>query len=163
MKFKDAEFMTAHDKEMVLKQWERFMKALSTDTGEVEVDRHGNRMPKLFRSFTDRIYKHLSLHCSFIAHYSRAGFFGVYFEDPVNTVKIIKQFDARGPRISVEYGADYWYTGVEYTDLNDAMCQATTKYADQIYRMCGMVIEDTDVAEAKRLAGKHGYKLVEAQ
>ena len=49
--FRDAEFMSARDKELVLKAWLRFLK-------------NGLR----FEDFSKRLYEHLHLHCSFIAH-----------------------------------------------------------------------------------------------
>ena len=52
--FKDSEFMTAKEKGLVLAQWRRF------------VERGFN-----FEHFSDRIYKHLTLHASFIAHFDR--------------------------------------------------------------------------------------------
>ena len=69
--FKDSEFMTVRDKELVLAQWRRF------------VERGFN-----FEHFTDRLYKHLTLHCSFIAHFDRSGFYSTYFENPEATIQI---------------------------------------------------------------------------
>src|SRR5437867_6119728 len=56
--FGDARFMSAREKDLALKAWVRFLK-------------HGLR----FADFSDRLYRHLTLHASFIAHYDRAGFF----------------------------------------------------------------------------------------
>ncbi len=61
MELHDTEFMTAKDKALVLKQWERFLK-------------NGLRQ----QDFSDRLYKHLSLHCMFIAHFDRYGFYATY-------------------------------------------------------------------------------------
>src|SRR5207245_10219143 len=49
--FRDAEFMSAREKALVLKAWVRFLK-----NGLREED------------FSDRLYTHLINHCSFIAH-----------------------------------------------------------------------------------------------
>lgn len=111
MEFSDAEFMTADEKRLVLKQWERFV-----SSGFEQ------------RYFTDRIYKHLTLHCSFIAHYSRAGFYDVYFEEKENTRSFIDQFTTG---VSTEYGMRYWLNG-EYSDINRAMCRVMTEHAPAI-------------------------------
>jgi hypothetical protein len=60
----DSKFMTAEQKKKVLKQWDTFIR--------------GGFSPHLF---TDAIYQHLNLHCGFIAHYNRAGFYSTYWND----------------------------------------------------------------------------------
>ena len=79
--FTPAEFLTVGEKQLIYKQWEGFInwlasgersdETMGTDGGEID--------PKGYRLFTDNVYKHLSLHCGFIAHYNRAGFFSTYF------------------------------------------------------------------------------------
>ena len=66
--FRDVRFMSARDKELVLKAWVRFL-------------RNGLR----FEDFSRRLYEHLHLHCSFIAHYDRVGFYRTYFENGEET------------------------------------------------------------------------------
>ena len=66
--FGDAQFMSAREKLLVLKTWVRFLK-----NGLQEKD------------FSDRLYKHLINHCSFIAHYNRAGYYATYFENGEDT------------------------------------------------------------------------------
>ena len=85
---RDSEFLSAKEKELVLKQWKRFV------TNDL-----------MASGFTDRIYKHLSLHCAFIAHFNRAGFYATYFEDPEQTIRFLGQFDADLGCRSVEYGS----------------------------------------------------------
>ena len=60
-KFKDTKFMSAEEKEKVLKNWERFIARFQG------------------KCFTKRLYDHLHLHCSFIAHYNRLGFMLLLF------------------------------------------------------------------------------------
>lgn len=113
---KDAKFMTAKEKGVVLKAWVLFMRPMAGGKGAEE----------LVRLFTDAIYKHLTLHCSFIAHYNRAGFFQHYFAEPEMTLKFLSQFDGRGPCQSVEYGLDYWIrngndVSSEYYDINQEL------------------------------------------
>ena len=77
--FRDAEFMSTREKALVLKAWVRFLK-------------NGLRP----EDFSDRLYTHLMLHCSFIAHYNRAGFYATYFENGEDTRRFLSQFDKRG-------------------------------------------------------------------
>ncbi len=111
---KDVEFMTAKEKELVLKQWERFLK-------------NGLK----WEDFTDRLYKHLTLHCSFIAHYSREGFFNTYFTEGDMVVQFLSQFDNRntepnGVPESIEYGMTDWATDECYEDINMAMIEVAS-------------------------------------
>lgn len=71
---KDSKFMTAEQKKKVLRQWDKFV-----DGGFS------------FHLFTDAIYQHLNLHCGFIAHYNRMGFYSTYWND--NFVGFTRQTD----------------------------------------------------------------------
>jgi len=135
----DAKFMTAHEKELVLKAWTSFFK-------------NGLK----FEHFTDRLYKHLSLHCSFIAHYDRSGFYHTYFSEPENTVTFLRQFDKDFDCVSVEYGGTWWLTGDEYNDLNTAMCEAIEPHKAAIYARCGDKERQRDIGHARILLEKHG-------
>ena len=139
MQFRDVEFMSAKDKGLVLKQWERFI-----DSG---FDR---------KYFTDRLYKHLINHCSFIAHYDRGGFFETYFAEKRNTGKFIDQFTGG---ISAEYGMDYWLGG-DYDDINPTMCEVMQKYAPDLKESLGRDIESEDISIVRSLLEKHGRKYV---
>ena len=59
---KDSEFMSAEQKKRMLRQWDRFIKRAFS-----------------FELFTNAIYQHLNLHCGFIAHYNRSGFYFTYW------------------------------------------------------------------------------------
>jgi hypothetical protein len=61
-RFGDTEFLKAEDKRRILARWQRFVKS------GFERD-----------LFTDTVYKHLSPHCGYIAHYNRDGFYGEYW------------------------------------------------------------------------------------
>src|SRR5919202_5205674 len=100
--FADSQCMTAKEKEQVLKQWETFLK-------------HGLQSAH----FTGKLYKHLTLHCSFIAHYNIHGFYETYFESPEQSLKFLSQFDREQGAYSVEYGWTYWLQD-EYSDINNA-------------------------------------------
>ena len=139
--FRDAEFLIAREKALVLKAWVRFLK-----NGLREED------------FSDRLYTHLINHCSFIAHYNRAGFYAEYFERGEDTAQFLSQFDARGECRSVEYGWTLWLQG-DYADLNQAMIDEGTKYIPSLMEKARQSGRDADLAEARRLLGKHGLQL----
>lgn len=100
--FTDAEFMSAKEKEMVLKQWKTFIKALlSCDFNALTGADYGYYPTSLDKPFTDRLYKHLSLHCGFIAHYNRRGFIHARFGNKEVLQETIEQL--RGAFVMVDY------------------------------------------------------------
>lgn len=60
--FTDSKWLTADDKRKILKQWTGFVR---------------NGFPET--SFTNAVYEHLHLHCGYIAHYNKHGFYGEYW------------------------------------------------------------------------------------
>lgn len=60
--FTDSKWLSADEKRKILKQWAGFVK---------------NGFPET--SFTSSIYEHLHLHCGYIAHYNKHGFYGEYW------------------------------------------------------------------------------------
>lgn len=115
--FSDVQFMSADEKMRVLKAWKRFLKG-------------GCK----FSQFTKALYNHLIQHCSFIAHYNRAGFYSTYFcdnegDNTTEATKFFSQFDRRGPCLSVENGNNGWLFG-EYADINEAMIDAYTEHRE---------------------------------
>ncbi len=104
--FTEAEFMTAREKELVLKNWERFLK--------------GNFKKTLF---TKRLYDHLHLHCGYIAHYNREMFHAEYFQSGPDTKRFFEYFLQNTQR----------FAGVsEYEDLNAAMREVYERYQGTI-------------------------------
>jgi hypothetical protein len=67
------------------------------------------------------LYEHLTLHCSFIAHYNRQGFFDTYFIYPASSRRFFSQFDNMEGCLSVEYSGLDWLYHPEAEDLNRAM------------------------------------------
>lgn len=114
--FKSVKFMTAEEKEKVLKNWKQFIK---------------NDFKEKF--FTKRLYNHLTLHCSFIAHYDQAGFYSTYFRNAEDTLRFVRQFDEDLNYSSAEYGMDYWIKG-DFRDLHLAMCQEIEKIKEELYK-----------------------------
>ena len=139
--FSDAQFMSAREKALVQKAWVRFLK-----NGLREED------------FSDRLYQHLHLHCSFIAHYDRAGFYATYFENGEDTTRFLSQFDKRGECRSVEYGWSWWIGG-DYMDVNTAMIEEASGYIPTLTEQASGQAKDADLAEARRLAAEHGFKI----
>ena len=139
--FSDTQFTSAREKELVLKAWVRFLK-------------NGLRR----QDFSDRLYKHLVLHCSFIAHYNRAGFYSAYMENGEDTTRFLSQFDKRGDCLSVEFGASWWLHG-DYEDVNEAMIEEAAQYIPTLLEQALAKAEDADLAEARRLAAKHGFEI----
>jgi len=138
--FRDVEYMSAREKVLVLKAWVRFLK-------------NGLR----WEDFADRLYKHLINHCGFIAHYSRAGYYATYFENGEETKRLLSQFDKRGECRSVEYGGS-WFDGL-YEDLRKAMVEEASGYIPALMEQAAGKAKETDLAEAQRLAAKHGFKI----
>ena len=139
--FGDAQFTSAREKALVQKAWVRFLK-------------NGLR----WEDFSDRLYKHLINHCSFIAHYDRAGFYATYFENGEDTRRFLSQFDGRGECLSVEYGATWWLHG-DYEDLNEAMIEEAARYIPTLMEQATAKAKAADLAEARRLAAKHGFEI----
>ena len=138
--FRDSEFMSARENLLVLKAWVRFLK-------------NGLRS----EDFSDRLYKHLINHCGFIAHYSRAGYYATYFENGEDTTRFLSQFDKRGECRSVEYGGS-WGNG-EYEDLRRAMIEEAFPYIPTLMEQASAKSKESDLAEARRLAAKHGFQI----
>jgi len=139
---KDVEFMTAEEKQLVLKQWQTFI------TNRCQL-----------KHFTKRIYDHLNLHCSFIAHFNLQGFYSTYFEHPRNTIRFLTQFSRIRGTVSIEYGNTYWLKG-DFEDLNTAMCEVVEKVYNDYVQDLAQTEKEADVQEALRLLEKHGYEAV---
>lgn len=140
---KDTQFMSAVEKVRVLKQWETFLKYGCQE-----------------KHFLKALYKHLTLHCSFIAHYNRQGFYYTYFENGEDTAHFLTQFDNRsGTPNSVEYGMAYWYNDSNMADINTEMCNIAVKYIDDLTGKARTKQEGADIAKARRLLNKHGILL----
>ena len=147
--FKDVQFMTAKEKELVLKAWEKFLK-------------NGCRR----EDFTERLYHHLMQHCSFIAHYNRGGFFATYFERGDDTAHFLTQFDRSKGCKSVEYGRTDWVVGENdvsqgYYDINNAMVDVAAKYIPALTMKAQQDQKAADIHVAKRLLAKHDISFTE--
>jgi hypothetical protein len=138
---RDEEFMSAAEKKLVLRAWISFLK-------------HGCRR----EHFTQRLYQHLSLHCSFIAHYNGFGFYDFYFTTPgARTITFLDQFDPNKAGLSAEMGDIYWLgDNATAADLNRAMRDAARPYVDQLRLQFQEMERQADLAIASALLRKHG-------
>jgi hypothetical protein len=122
--FTDVKFMTAREKELVLKNWKTFLK-------------HGLKKGH----FTKRLYEHLHLHCGFIAHYNIHGFYSTYFEAGQDTERF---FGHLCSYTKANYGANS-----EYDDINTAMRKVYQEYKAEILSKAQAEINHSlDVLEA---------------
>ena len=119
--FTNAEFMTAKEKELVLKNWGTFLK---------------HSLKK--QHFTKRLYQHLHLHCGYIACYNQSGFYSAYFKAGQDIERFFEHFCTY---TTGNYGAN-----VDFDDLNAAMRQVYEKYKNAIKKKA-----ETDIAESLNL------------
>ena len=124
--FTDVRFMTARQKDQVLKNWRTFL-------------RHGLRQ----QHFTKRLYEHLHLHCGFIAHYNLHGFYATYFEAGQDTERFFDAFCAH--RACADYEDLNTAMREEYATCRDRI---TTQAEDDITRRLDLL--GTCVNRAKR-------------
>lgn len=122
--FTDVQFMTAKEKELVLKNWKTFLK---------------HSLKK--EHFTKRLYEHLHLHAGFIAHYNLVTFYSTYFEAGQDTERF---FDHFCTYMKANYGANS-----DYDDLNTAMRDIYQEYKTRILSAAEADISHSlDVLEA---------------
>ncbi|MDB4873064.1 MAG: hypothetical protein JWL97_4068 [Gemmatimonadales bacterium] len=145
--FRDEQFMSAAEKQLILNAWITFL-------------RRGCRL----EHFSERLYHHLSLHCSFIAHFNRHGFYEFYFATPSErTYRFLDQFDPSKPGIAAELGETYWLmdraTG---SDLNHAMREVAGPFIVKLRFQLTEAEKQSDLALASVLAAKHGKRLSES-
>ena len=139
--FRDVRFMSAAQKTTILRAWVRFLKS-----------------GLQFEQFTKALYHHLIQHCSFIAHYDRAGFYSCYFEGGDSIARFLSQFDSRGPCASVEYGGNHWLSG-DYEDINRAMIAEGEAFIPSLLDTAHRRQEAADISTATDLLVKHGMSV----
>ena len=110
--FTDAEFMTAKEKELVLKNWKTFLK-------------HGLKKGH----FTKRLYEHLHLHSGFVANFNIYSFYSGYFEAGHNILRFFDHFCG-------------YAVIADYADLNTAMREVYSQYQDAIKKQAEDNITD---------------------
>ena len=148
VELKDSQFMSARQKRKVLRDWRLFLE---------------NGLQ--WQWFTKGLYEHLIQHCSFIAHYDRAGFYSTYFKRGDDAVRFLSQFDQRqakedGIPASVEYGWTHWARW-EYEDINRAMIEIAGAYIPSLVQRATKAQMLSDLARAKELVDRWGWKLTD--
>ena len=134
MQFKDAQFLSAVEKQTVFRQWQRFLK-----NGLQEED------------FGNALYHHLMQHASFIAHYDKQGFYATYFQEPKTIPNFFQQFDKDKEYRSFEYGDTDWISYEPYSDINISMANEFEKHKNKIYAMNKLNWKRDIEQEIKRL------------
>ncbi len=113
--------------------------------------------------FTEALYRHLYLHCDFIAHYGRREFYAHFFKQPESTVTFLHQFDHDFGCRAVESGLTMWidehFYDAAYGDINRAMCQVFNRFKADLYARLHGEARDRDLAMARSLLAKHGLKM----
>jgi len=140
--FTDSQFMPADEKRRVYRAWTRFFK-------------HGLQ----YRHFTKALYKHLTLHSGFIAHYNRQTFHHLYFSDGEELTRFLDQFDRASGCLGAETGSTLWLTGT-HADLNNAMVDAVKgmipSFRDHARRMIAEAARADIEAAHRKLAKVKG-------
>ena len=115
--FTDVQFMSAKDKELTLKDWEKFL-------------RNGLK----WEQFSNRLYEHLHLHCGFIAHYNREGFHCEYFNSGVDSERFFNWLFSPTNHGMVDYNdlksaMKEVYQNFKYSIAEDTNAEVTSKIA----------------------------------
>lgn len=134
--FTDTKFMSAKEKQQVLRVWERFLRG-----GCQQED------------FTKALYQHLNLHCGFIAHYDIHGFYDEYFSTGQGTIDFLTFFE----REAREH--QQWPSMAEYRDITQAMLEVLAKYKALLIQQALARQEKADIARARALLSRHGIEL----
>ena len=140
--FKDEEFLSAAEKERILNDWTRFLK---------------NGLQR--RDFTKRLYGHLTLHCSFIAHYNLEGFYSEYFLAGDDSIRFLEQFDRAKTR------GNWWCSlklNGDYSDITNRMVDGAAKYLPVLYAQANAAQKKKDLTIADALLSRHGLTLTDA-
>jgi hypothetical protein len=145
--FRDEKFMSAAEKQLVLQAWITFLK-------------HGCQR----EHFTERLYQHITLHCSFIAHYDRRGFYDVYFARPNSeTIRFLDQFDPNKSGHSAEMGDTFWLAPhVSAVDLNEAMRAAAGPYIPRLRLQAEEAERQSDLTVAAAILAKYGKRIADS-
>jgi hypothetical protein len=141
MEYKSVQFMTAKEKEGVHRAFERLLKSLVNN---------GTDEDKAFNSFTNALYEHLHLHCGFIAHYNRMGFYQTYFNGDLEDIKtFLSHFVEDGE------AKPYGYTP-DYDDINETMANSAAKYYMELMGRFGAETKASAITQAKILIAQNG-------
>lgn len=131
----DTTYMTAQDKEKVLKQFEKFLQ------GGLE------RV-----AFTKQLYEHLHLHCSFIAHYNIEGFYNTYFNGDKEDFKRFCSNFIQDTGVYDGIGLKAYNIGCyDMEDINIAMGNVLLKYYDKLLTSTTQATRQSAILNIHRL------------
>jgi hypothetical protein len=131
--FGDERFISAVEKERVLRAWRRFICS-------------GFQLSQ----FSEALYRHLSLHACFSAHNNRYGFWDFYFSSEPRALKaLLLQFGA--DHQSAELGGRWWLDGPTGVDLNRAMCREMQVVCDALLGALDLSAPQVTQAQRDRL------------
>lgn len=138
VKMQSTQFMTAVAKGRVLQAWERFLKS---------------GLKK--KVFSEPLYRHITMNCSFCAYFNREGFYAHFFSEPnERTLLFLEQFDPEQSGACAERGDTMWLRVVD-ADLNLAMRQVAGKYMKALVEKVKSDMRDRELALADALFAKH--------
>jgi hypothetical protein len=152
--FTDAQFMSAATKKTVARQWERLLKHLAV---------RGYLAEDGFHLFPKALYDHLHLHCGYVAHFDRFGFFLAYFVRPADCANFMERWVERG-RFQPWEGCPQLYDMLpDYRDIGEYMVAAATKRGADILAHARVAVRDVETAHAHALLSKHGLGVQEVR
>ena len=141
-KFTDAEFMSAQQKEKVMKQWICFLESNLQQ-----------------RFFLPELYQHIYMRSNLIAHFDRKRFYERYFTSGDGKIEFLEHFDE-------EKKASAWIADPrrarDYDDLNAAMIEGARKYLPVLYASAIAEQRDADLELVERLLNRHGMTISNA-
>lgn len=136
--YRDAQYMTAEEKRRAFRTFQKVIRSRSIE-----------RLDK-------NLYRHLTQHCGFIAHFDIEGFKAAYRGRSFR--RFVEHFDRNHPN----FGGfcPVWVDQPEYADINRDMVDFVTAEAPRIYAELDEMERQAELAALQALAAKHGYRLV---
>lgn len=128
-KYISVQFMTAEEKEKVVKAMKSFLKSDFSKT-----------------TFTDRLYKHLTLHCGFIAHFNIHGYFDTYFTSPEGKVRWANML------------CNERFCHEDYRDINAVLIDMVDAKMKETIADLNKQAMERDLAQATALLQRHGFQ-----
>lgn len=149
--FQDTQFMTAKQKAKVVRDLELFILARLAMTSGL-----GTNYDFVLGRFSKALYDHLHLHCGYVAHYNRLGFFSAQLEQTPQFAKNIQRWSTgqNGYGSVLAWG--------DYEDIGKAMQAVTQAYLSEVLDLNNQEIQAADnqaVEAAKDLLLRRGYKV----
>jgi len=135
--FTDAQYMTAKDKETVLKHWKKFII---------------NSFQR--KDFTKQLYNHLIQHCGYIAHFNMEGFYSVYFSSPLGTKTFVEDFSVGGEYKYIQ--GERWLP--DYKDIGEKMDEFLEIHKGRIKLRCAKEICENDLEIARNILKKYNIE-----